>query len=635
MTEQFTGKRAMAGYMKISESSISVCRSLPVWLTMLSIALGLTFTAHAQDRQTTLGSVHLSLDQPMSPPAWALLERELLRTQTDACREFFEKYFDERGFLLCVERWGGNDGPDDAPENVGDWPMLHALGGAEEILQMYKKAWEGHLRQYTLAKTTEVPFARDGMYYKEFPVMMDWLHNGEGLRVFNLQGLSDPGDRRLEQRIRRFAGFYMNEDPGAPNYDPQHKIIRSLLNGSRGPMLRKATGLDWAGDPLEVENRFEALHGERTYDEMIAHFKDYNDVAGDHPQNLSATTLAANAYMLTGEDKYKAWLLEYVDAWVERIKANEGIIPSNIGLDGVPGSAAGGKWYGGVYGWGFSVVVPQTGEIGHRNTVSRGVIGFGNALLLTGERRYVDVWTSMIDTINANRKVVDGKTVYPRMYGDEGWYSFSESPWAEGALECYFWTCAAKDRARVSGNGWLDYLDGKNSGYPEAALRSDVEKVRKTVADMRQDHSTPDTRLSDNPMQYNPATVGALRELMMAGLDPGRGGGPLHCRVRWFDPDERRAGIPQDVAVLIDEMKDEQFSLTLINLSPTKDRHVIMQGGAYGEHLLTAVEIDGKTTSVNGPLLNIHLAPGAGQRLVVRNKRYACQPTLTFPWDRW
>ncbi|MFN8708656.1 MAG: hypothetical protein ACK50J_18410, partial [Planctomyces sp.] len=199
----------------------------------------------------------------MSPPAWALMERELLRSQTAACREFFEKYFDERGFLLCVERWGGNDGPDDAPENVGDWPILHALGGSEEILQMYKKAWEGHLRQYTLAKTTEVPFARDGMYYKEFPVMMDWLHNGEGLRIFNLQPLSDPADSRLIQRTRRFAGFYMNEDPGAPNYDSKHKIIRSLLNGSRGPMLRKATGLDWAGDPIEVENRFLALHGER------------------------------------------------------------------------------------------------------------------------------------------------------------------------------------------------------------------------------------------------------------------------------------------------------------------------------------------------------------------------------------
>src|SRR6267378_1093029 len=58
----------------------------------------------------------LSIDTPVSPPAWALLERELLRANTAACREFFEKYFDERGFLICVERWGGDDGPDDAIE---------------------------------------------------------------------------------------------------------------------------------------------------------------------------------------------------------------------------------------------------------------------------------------------------------------------------------------------------------------------------------------------------------------------------------------------------------------------------------------------------------------------------------------
>ena len=86
--------------------------------------------------------------------------------------------------------------------------------------------------------------------------MFDWLHNGEGLTVFNLKGLSNPDDPAFERRVRRFAGFYMNEDPQAPNYDPKHKIIRSLFNGSRGPLLRKATALDWAGDPIEVENRF-------------------------------------------------------------------------------------------------------------------------------------------------------------------------------------------------------------------------------------------------------------------------------------------------------------------------------------------------------------------------------------------
>ena len=251
---------------------------------------------------TSVALNRIAVDQPMPPPDWALLERELLRANTAACEEFFGRYFDERGYLMCVERWGGDDGPDDAMENCNDWPLLHALGASPSVLRMYKKAWEGHLRQYTEARTTEVPIARDGMYYKEFPVMFDWVHNGEGLSVFSLQGLSDPGNDHFQKRVKRFAGFYMNEDPGAPNYDPKHKIIRSMFNGSRGPLLRKATGLDWAGDPIEIKNRFHLGHGEESYEQMVAHFKDYNDIVGDHPQNLLTTSLALNAYMLTGDD---------------------------------------------------------------------------------------------------------------------------------------------------------------------------------------------------------------------------------------------------------------------------------------------------------------------------------------------
>src|SRR5207248_3068921 len=147
-----------------------------------------------------------------------------------------------------------------------------------------------------------------------------------------------------------------------------HRIIRSLFNGSRGPLLRKATALDWAGDPIELDGRFRLLHGERSYEEMLAHFKDYTDVVGDHPQNLAATTLALNAYLLTHEDKYRRWLLEYTGAWKQRMADNRGVIPTNVGLDGRIGGSADGKWYGGVYGWAFTVTVPQTGQPAHRNS---------------------------------------------------------------------------------------------------------------------------------------------------------------------------------------------------------------------------------------------------------------------------
>src|SRR4030095_8435291 len=119
----------------------------------------------------------------------------------------------------------------------------------------------------------------------------------------------------------------MNEDAGAPNYDPQYKIIKSLFNGSRGPLLRKATALDWAGDPIEIENRFRLGHGERNHPEMLYHFKDYTDIIGDHPQNWRTTVLAFNAFALTHELKYKDWVIEYVDAWAERAQGNNDIVP--------------------------------------------------------------------------------------------------------------------------------------------------------------------------------------------------------------------------------------------------------------------------------------------------------------------
>ena len=49
----------------------------------------------------------------------------------------------------------------------------------------------------------------------------------------------------------------MNEDPEAPNYDAEKKIIRSIWNGSKGPMLEKATVYDWVGDPVPEAARRE------------------------------------------------------------------------------------------------------------------------------------------------------------------------------------------------------------------------------------------------------------------------------------------------------------------------------------------------------------------------------------------
>jgi hypothetical protein len=133
----------------------------------------------------------ISVSTPMSAPEWARLQRRLLAEQAPACREFYAKYFDARGYLQCFVRWGANDGPDDAFENFNGWPELHALGADDDVMRLYLRGHEGLIRQYTEARTVETPIARDGMYQREFIVQSDWMHHGEGLQLVQPHGALD------------------------------------------------------------------------------------------------------------------------------------------------------------------------------------------------------------------------------------------------------------------------------------------------------------------------------------------------------------------------------------------------------------------------------------------------------------
>lgn len=573
----------------------------------------------------------IRIQSPMDPPRWARLERQLLAENVPACKEFFAKYFDDRGYLQCFVRWGANDGPDDAFENFNRWPELHALGAADEILRMYQKGHDGLIKQYTAARTTDVPIARQGMYYKEFIVQSDWMHHGEGLQLFNRMGLSIPSDATYQRRARRFAGFYVGEDPEAPNYDPAQKIIRSMQNGSRGPMLRKATPLDWVGDPFDV-SRFDALHGESTFDQFLAHYQEYGDVVGDHFLNLAATTLPTNAYLLAGESKYKHWIVEYMNAWLDRMAQNGGVIPSFVDLDGRIGGRDG-HWWKNAYGWGFSPVNPVTGRREDRNRIPRALVGFSNALLVTGDRKYVDAWRRMIDAVNAHARDVNGRKQYPTMHGAEGWYGWRDAPWNVGALEVWYWSQRAQDRERIGGNAWVEFLHGRNPGYPEEALQRDLSGITQRLDAVRRDTSTPDRRLADNMLDANPAATDSLVQLMWGALVPGREGGLVNARLRYFDPDRRRAGLPEDVAALVSELGDTRAVVTLVNLSPSRARTVIVQGGAYAEHQLVRVSRGGEPMPVDSPRLTVRLDPRCGASLTLDMARYANAPTVKHPWQ--
>ncbi len=589
---------------------------------------------------------------PMAPPAWALMERQLIRVNSEACERFAEKYVDSRGYLLHTPRWGTLDGTDDAIETFFNWTLLHALGGSDAVLQHYKRAQEGHWRQYGELRTKLTDLASNGAYHKEFVTQLDWFHIGEGMRAFYFLDLSEPRNELYIERMKRFAGMYMNEDPEAPNYDPEKKLIKSMWTGSRGPMLRRATLYDWVGDP--VPGTFHLLHNPagrskmldlmKHYDKMLAHFTEYLDSVGDNFLNLASTNLAVHAYALTGDRKYRDWIVEYVNAWKQRAGECEGNIPSNVGLDGRPGGEHKGQWWKGTYGWNFTIFDGELEQIAHRNYFTAGTWpGFANALLVTGDQSYIDVLRRQMDNIYAQKKLVNGRVQLPQMYGDprgykyDGppqWYHYTNNLFEDRLTEIYLWSMNPKDLERIPKRGWIGFLEGAQPDYPEKALAASFEHVRRRMELIRNDITTPDTRLADYLLDLSPAETDTLLNLMMGGYFSNGRIWTLLSRFRYFDPEKRRAGMPEDVGALVEKMSADAATLVLANVNPVEPRTVIVQGGGYGEHTLESVTINGQTTAINAPVLRVRLEPGAGARLEFRMARYKNPPTAAFPWDR-
>ena len=594
------------------------------------------------------GVAEIRLANPLSPPSWALAERALIRANEEAVKAFADKYVLSNGYLRHQPHWGGSDGPDDVMENFWNWPLLYALGGKPEVLRLYRKIWEGHIRQYST----------EGMLHREFITAFDWEHNSEHYGGFINEGLADPADRKFQQRAIRFAGFYTGEDPSARNYDPVHKVIRSVLNGSRGPKL-EAEAAYWYDKSVSREDFFGA----------------WTNVKGDIPMNLHATSLVANAYLLTGEPEYKEWLIEYVGAWVDRTKANGGRIPGNIGLTGKVGEHWDGKWWAGIMGWDWPFGGYQLMERGPRQAAL-------NAFLITGgDDRFLDTLRVQMGILLRNRlEHANGHMLPPDRYNDEqGWYSPMWSVnYARALADIYLHSFKTEDWEKIEETEslpfthdegaqkndysheyeWLAYLKGRHPGYPDRILRLNLERIRRHVKRVRADNSDPATWRSDQAHDFLPLGMEGLLQLMTGTATPHWGSGLTFGELRYFDPRNDRAGMPEDVAALVEKIEPDHLALVLVNTHQTEPREVLVQAGAYGQHTFTQVKfpvpaaeppplVDNKgriesfrtdpgqaaeSVEVNRHFFRVLLEPGCGGRLELGLQRHDRRPSLAFPW---
>ena len=632
-------------------------------------------------------------------PSWAVWERKLIELMEQSVHPFLEKYTREDGSLIWGMELETRDGADDFYESFYNWPLLYLLGGGDHLFRLGVRQWEAVTKQ----------LSNMDMLAKEYEKGYDWFHQGESCLYFYFLCMADPTNPTIIDRARRFAGFYLNEDPDAQNYDPDLKLIRAPHNGSLGPRWGLMDGdpvLSWSFRMRHYGLPFEDVPGIRTYDDLkdtelarrMGQVMFERMGSGDVTANLLCTSLVTNAYLLTGEEKYRKWVLEYVDAWSERSQQNGGLLPDNVGLSGEVGENNKGKWYGGNYGW--------TWPHGFYNIAQAAIVGASNAYLLSADSNYLNLartqidhvlnrgdirdvrelemslgnledlerWIGIFESLEENKETF----VVPYRYGDNGWFdyqpmaimfpaavwniSMAPSDWQSieriRHASKYDWNLVHSFRTKEdSGHEqpWLRFLEGENPSYPEFILRASYDQVCRRLESIRQDNEDLMKVHIHHWQNLNPVVTEALIQLTLGAPQIMYNGGLLICRVRYFDLDRRRPGLPEDIAALVEKLEEKRTVIRLVNLNSVHSRNVVIQAGAFGEHSFgsvrystdvnrhsrhigncsqTDLEAGQYISVVNDNIFHLHMPAKKEIILDLETERYVNRPTYEFPWNR-
>ncbi|MDP6596802.1 MAG: hypothetical protein QGI86_13140 [Candidatus Poribacteria bacterium] len=622
----------------------------------------------------------------IEPPQWAILERSLIDLMNGSVDPVMERYVRPAGSVLwpTSEDFSSIDGLDDTYESFHNWPLFYLLGGGDHILEYSHRTWEGITRQFARYDTGH----GHPMVVKEYEQGYDWMHQGEGYLFFYLLCMADPTNEKNLERAERYAGFYLNEDPEALNYDTKKRLIKCAHNGSMGPAYRnfekhytayrytqwKPWSLPFHDIPgIETVEDLQKPGMEEKMGQALVERMGRGDVAC----NLAATSMVTNAYICSGDEKYKAWVVEYTQAWIERTRQNNGILPDNVGLSGEIGEYLNGKWYGGYYGW--------TWPHGWHHLSDASIAAAENATVLTGDLNYMDFPRSQIDVLMQQGEI-KGETLHaPHFHHDKGWDGYSPMQ-AHPITHIWCMSMQDEDMARLkkqrnhdAGNwqkvsahfskhgggheaAWTAYLQGEYPEYPVDILHHNHAQVHHRLAFMRDDQQDPSTYGDWYLQVRNPITVEGLVQLTMGGPLFMYNGGLLMARLRYFDVDRRRPGLPPDIAALVETLENKRAVLHLVNLHPTQGREVLLQAGVFGEHCFTWIayqqrrqitaeeagygqtheaqyrqtiqgQIEDKAVEVNDRYFTVHLEAGAEIRLDLGMERFVNSPSYALPWN--
>ena len=607
-------------------------------------------------------------DTATAPPPWAVLQRQLIDAVNSAAPLMLEKYTEPGGVPYFA------DDVDDLYELFYNWGLFYAQGGRGEMLDWALQEYNAVTRFCDDGIVSRVHPRFSQQIHNEYHNYTEWHHQSEGNMLFYDLGVANPTISENVRRARRFAAMYTGEDPEAPNYDPEHRMLRSPVPTSTGPQLHadlqlarilmcgrdseneRYYGVRATLGPALEELEIDWAHDESRHDEIIE-LVDRIVLHSDVPQSIAATALVTNAYLYTGEEKYRQWVLDYVGAWMERLRDNGGIMPDNVGPNGQIGEHRDGQWWGGYYGW--------TSRFSPRIMLNGVIVGAECALLLTGDFGHLDMLRSQLQLLFENATTSDdGQLLLPHRYGADGWSHFRRFRIVDAA---HLWHASMEprdyellerlregDRAgdwnQVDSFGEknnregdseyarFQYYDGRNPDWPEQVMRGELAYVEETAQVIRADSRDVETIIADNDPPPNPVVTKGLTQMTMGSPHSIYNGGLLRATVRHFDADARRPGLPPDVAAFVDELRADRVGVQLVNTSATETRNAIVQAGAFGEHHFTELSVGESSRSgntsppVDGRYVAVALPPRSAIRLDLGLRRFAHRPSYAFPW---
>ena len=588
-----------------------------------------------------------------------------MKLMEDAVQPMVDKYAERGGAFYYA------DDVDDLYERAYNWGLFYAMGADRKVLDLGLQQWHATTRFFADDIASRVhprfkPQIHNEYFNLATPGGSEWYHKGEANMAFYHFGLADPTISENVRRARRFAAMYMAEDPDAPNYDPQHKIFRCPIQSSVGPLrhasLDNAIGWlqggrktgegyqyygvratlrpvvenlepDWFENP---ERRDEIL---KLFDEIV--------LKGDVPHSLGSTALMTNAYLYTGEDKYRQWVLDYTEGWMVRMQRNNGIMPDNVGLTGQIGENLQGQWRGGFDGWScrFAPGIISTAL----------AVAAQCAHLVTGDRRYLQFLRSHLDMLLDMSVEQDGQLMVPCRYTDNGWKDYGPLDVLE---PIHLWATSMEERDWLRlerlrrGNeeawdtveprgprgsddrNWVRFIAGDLPDYPEQILRANYTEVCRRLDLVMQDEEDQSLVDEHHWQVRNPVVTEALAQLTTGGPQTMYWGGLAPGRVRYFDAQKRRPGLPEDIAALVTGLEEDSIDVTLVNLSPGRRRQVLIGAGSFGEHRFETVEMVGAEgrVDVGGTYLQVNMRPASQLDLRLTMKRWCNKPSYAFPW---